>query len=106
MDFLPYMPSKMTYAPQPIDVSGIDLPASLDALSERLAENGHDIWAQQRIADGWEYGDVRNDARKTHPDLIPYNQLSESEKEYDRLTVTSALKATQSLGYEIRRREE
>jgi len=96
----------MTYAPRPIDATGLELPASLAALSERLAEHSHDIWAQHRIADGWEYGDVRNDVSKAHPDLIPYAELSEAEKDYDRRTVTSTLKAIMALGYEIRRKNE
>ncbi|MCA9122280.1 MAG: protein kinase [Planctomycetaceae bacterium] len=93
----------MTYTPQPIDVTQINLPDSLRALTEQLAENSHDIWAQQRIAENWEYGDVRNDTLKTHPDLVPYGGLAENEKEYDRRSVISTLKAMLALGYEIQK---
>lgn len=92
----------MTYTPQPIDLPS-KLPEDLESLSERLAANTHDIWAQQRIAEGWEYGDDRNDATRTHPDLVPYDDLLESEREYDRRIVTSILKAILAWGYEIQK---
>ncbi len=91
----------MTYEPRPIDTSGVDLPEHLVALTERLAENTHDVWAAQRIAEGWTYGPSRDDAAKKHPDLIPYAGLPESEKEYDRKTAMETLKAIVALGYRI-----
>jgi ryanodine receptor 2 len=66
-----------------------------------LAENTHDLWARQRIADGWVYGPSRNDARKEHPDLLPYGQLPEAEKTYDRNTALEALKVIVARGYKI-----
>ena len=91
----------MTYAPKPIDTQGIRLPEAIEVLVEKLAENTHDVWAQQRLADGWRYGAARNDAAKEHPCLVPYADLPESEKEYDRLTAGQALKAIIALGYRI-----
>lgn len=91
----------MTYKPTPIDTSAVSLPAELRTLTEELAENTHDIWAAQRIAEGWSYGPQRDDAKKLHPCLMPYDQLPESEKEYDRVTSLGALKAILSLGYRI-----
>jgi hypothetical protein len=46
----------MTYEPKPIDTSSVTLPADLLALTERLAENSHDHWAAQRLAEGWTLG--------------------------------------------------
>ncbi len=89
------------YEPQPIDVSAVQVPASLDTLIEKLAENTHDIWAQQRYKDGWKLGDVRNDTQKTHPCLVAYEQLPEAEKEYDRATVLGTIRAMLALGYKI-----
>lgn len=91
----------MAYRPQPIDTANITLPRSLLDLIERLAENAHDLWAGQRLADGWTYGPKRDDATKQHPSLVSYDQLPESEKEYDRLTAMETLKAILALGYTI-----
>jgi hypothetical protein len=91
----------MTYKPKPIDTSKIKLPDELITLTERLAEHNHDIWAAQRIKEGWTYGTARNDEKKEHPDLVPYDKLPESEKEYDRKTAMEALKAIISMGFKI-----
>jgi ryanodine receptor 2 len=91
----------MTYLPRPIPTAAIALPAPLLDLTERLAENTHEVWAKQRLADGWTYGPRRDDAAKVHPCLVPYADLPESEKDYDRATALETLKAIMSLGYRI-----
>ena len=92
----------MKYTPKPIDTSMIELPAGITELVERLAENTHNVWAAQRVADGWTYGSHRDDDQKTHPCLIPYDELPDSEKQYDRNTAMESLKAIIAFGYEIR----
>ena len=89
------------YTPSPVDTSGVEIPAGLSDLTEELAKNAHENWAQQRTRDGWRYGPRRDDIRKEHPGLVPYNQLTESEKEYDRVIVRGTLKAILALGYRI-----
>ncbi len=89
------------YEPSPIDTSQVQLPSQLEELVERLAEHAHDHWAQLRMADGWTYGPERDDVAKTHPDLVPYEQLPEGEKEYDRRTAMETLRAIVVLGYRI-----
>ncbi len=89
----------MTYTPRPIDTSAVILPPDLVELTEKLAENAHDHWAEQRLAQGWTYGPQRDDAAKKHPDLIPYAELPDPEKEYDRKTAMETLKAIIALGY-------
>lgn len=91
----------MSYQPQPIDTSSVTLPPSLHALTEKLAENAHDLWAAQRLKDGWTWGPKREDADKKHPCLIPYVDLPESEKQYDRAAALGTLKAILALGYQI-----
>lgn len=91
------------YTPKPIDTSHVKISHQLANLIEKLAENAHNIWAKNRIAEGWTVGSERNDAEKKHPDLIPYNKLSESEKEYDRNTVIETLKALVAFGYKIKK---
>ncbi|MDR1800661.1 MAG: Ryanodine receptor Ryr [Lachnospiraceae bacterium] len=90
------------YTPQPIDTTNIILTDDIIALGELLAKNTHEVWAANRIADGWTYGEKRDDALKHHPCLIPYEELPESEKEYDRATATETLKLILNLGYEIK----
>lgn len=89
------------YIPNPIDLSGIELPESLLALTDRIAENVHDVWAAGRIAQGWTYGTERNDTLKTNPCLVPYSALPDSEKAYDRNTALETLKLILALGYTI-----
>jgi len=89
------------YDPQPIDVSNFQLPNDIDDLIEAIAENSHDIWARQRMDDGWTYGEKRDDEHKKHPDLVPYSDLPKKEKEYDRITARGILKLIQRLGYKI-----
>ena len=90
-----------TYTPNPISTDDVELDEVLLELTEKLAENVHDMWALGRINDGWRYGEKRDDAAKTHPCLVPYSQLPDSEKEYDRNTAMSTLKLIVKLGYKI-----
>ena len=90
-----------TYTPRPIDTTHIELPAELLALAEKLAENVHDEYALARIADGWSYGPERNDVLKTNPTIVPYNDLPDSEKIYDRRTALSTLKLILAMGWKI-----
>jgi hypothetical protein len=89
------------YTPHPIDTSDIVLSSELLELTEKIAANVHDIWAVGRIADGWQYGEQRDDVRKLHPCLVPYEELLESEKEYDRNTALETLKVIRKLGFKI-----
>ncbi|MBV8714701.1 MAG: DUF4071 domain-containing protein [Chloroflexi bacterium] len=89
------------YTPEPLDTSGIELPKPLLELEERLAQNTHEVWAKHRMAEGWTLGPRRDDERKQHPCLVPYDQLPESEKAYDRVLAHNTLAAVVALGYHI-----
>jgi ryanodine receptor 2 len=89
--------------PEPINTDHVVLDDSVRELTELLARNAHDIWARQRLADGWRFGPRRDDAKKEHPCLVPYEDLPESEKEYDRKTSMETLKAIVALGYQIKK---
>lgn len=91
------------YTPSPADTSGVVLPEELEALVESLAENVHEVWAKSRMDQGWTYGPERNDALKQHPGLVPYADLPEAEKDYDRNTALGTLKLIVRLGYRIER---
>jgi hypothetical protein len=95
--------SRADYAPKPINTSRVKLGDDLLELSQLLARNNHEVWARQRLSDGWRYGPARDDERKEHPSLVPYEELSESEKLYDLNTVLETLKATVVMGYRIER---
>lgn len=96
----------MNYDPRPLDTSSIEIEPSLNALVEALAENVHDTWARGRMDQGWTYGPTRDDAAKKHPCLVPYAELPESEKEYDRNTAMSTLKLICKMGYNIIKEQE
>ena len=89
------------YEPKPIDTSDIVLPDELLALTEKIAENVHDVWAVGRISEGWAYGTEKDMAKKVTPSLVPYSELPESEKDYDRNTVLETVKLIVKLGYRI-----
>lgn len=93
------------YTPKPIDTSNVELPEELIALREQIAENVHEIWSAGRIKDGWTWGERRDDEKRTHPCLVPYGELSDEEKEYDRNTAMETLKLIVALGYRIEKPE-
>lgn len=92
---------ELQYYPCPINIDAIVLTKDLELLVEQIAKNVHEIWAETRISQGWRYGEQRDDEKKTHPCLVPYEELSEEEKEYDRNTAISTLKFIMKLGYKI-----
>ena len=91
------------YRPEPIDTSKVMIPEELNSLIEMIAENVHDVWARGRIAEGWAYGIEKDNAKKLNPDLVPYSDLPESEKDYDRNTAVETLKVIIKLGYTIKK---
>ena len=97
--------NKLDYIPEPMDLSLVDLPESLIQLSERIAENVHEVWAKARIDEGWTYGEKRDDIHKKHPCLAPYDELPEEEKEYDRNTAMNTIKMVKKLGFRIEKED-
>ena len=91
------------YKPKPVDTSDVLLDEELLKLTEEIAKNVHDVWAVGRINEGWVYGEVKDNTNKTTPCLVEYEELSESEKEYDRNTALETLKLIVKLGYEIKK---
>lgn len=94
-------PTEKRYIPSPTDLSGVELPESLNELTELIAENVHEVWAKSRMDQGWKYGEKRDDMEKSHPCLVPYDKLPEREKDYDRNTAMDTLKLVMKLGYDI-----
>lgn len=96
----------MTYEPNPRDLSEIQLPARLQDVVELIAADVHETWAQQRKLEGWRFGTVLDAGEKTHPRMVPYDQLPESERDVDRATVLKTIRMLLWLGYQIEKRGE
>lgn len=92
---------KTNYIPKPADTTDIQLPVELNDLVEAVAKNVHEVWAESRLSQGWTYGPERNDVLKHHPCLVPYEELPEVEKAYDRDTAIGTLKLICKLGFKI-----
>lgn len=95
----------MPYRPEPLDTSGIALSPAILELTEKLAKNAHEHWSAKRLAEGWTLG-PRDDAAKTNPCLVAYEELPESEKAYDRTLALETLKAITALGYRIEKADD
>jgi len=91
----------VAYMPHPIATADVELAVDILELTELPARNAHEVWAQQRMAEGWKYGPSRNDATREHPCLIPYDDLPESERDYDRKMALETLKVILALGYRM-----
>ena len=90
-----------TYMPKTIDLEYVELPENYEQLQELIAANAHDIWALERQSEGWTYGPKRDDSKLETPDMVPYDQLPESEKDYDRKMAADTLRMFVALGYKI-----
>lgn len=90
-----------TYIPNPLDTEHIVLPEALNELTEQMARNVHEVWAKGRIDEGWSYGEQRDDQQKKHPCLVAYEELPDTEREYDRNTAIETLKLILKLGFKI-----
>ena len=96
-----FPPDAKTYHPKLLDLKHVELPNGFDELREAIAENAHDRWALERQSEGWTYGPKRDDSKLETPDMVPYAQLPESEKQYDRVMAEDTLKLLTALGYKI-----
>jgi len=99
------MSKKKEYQPKPVDTSNIVLGEEILVLTETLARNTHDVWAQQKLAEGWKRGKVLSNEEKATPYLVPYEDLPEEIKQYDRNTALETLKLIVALGYRVIRAE-
>lgn len=97
------MGRKKTYKPQPIDTTEIVLDEEILALTETLARNTHDVWALRKLSEGWKPGKTLSNEQMTTPHLVPYEELSEEIKQYDRSTAVETIKLIIALGYEVRK---
>lgn len=99
-----FPPDAQTYHPKLIDLKHVDLPEGFNELRETIAENAHDMWAMERQSEGWTYGLKRDDSKLETPDMVPYGNLPESEKEYDRIMAEDTLRLLMALGYKVEKK--
>jgi len=103
-NYLVILSNQSNYDPHPLNLDDVQIEPELMELREAIAENAHEVWAKTRKDEGWTYGPKRDDAQKLHPDMLPYNLLPESEKEYDRLMAINTIKLVKKLGWEFKKR--
>uniref|UniRef100_A0A5F8GAP9 Ryanodine receptor 1 n=1 Tax=Monodelphis domestica TaxID=13616 RepID=A0A5F8GAP9_MONDO len=60
------------YKPAPLDLSHVKLTPAQTTLVDRLAENGHNVWARDRVGQGWSYSAVQDIPARRNPRLVPY----------------------------------
>lgn len=84
--------------PSPLNINRLVLP---EQLIEQVARNVHDQWALERQRQGWTWGEHRDDDKKEHPGIVPYDILTNDEKEIDRVTVRAVISALLAQGATI-----
>ncbi|XP_034937910.1 ryanodine receptor isoform X2 [Chelonus insularis] len=89
------------FVPKPVDTSMVNLPAYVEQIRDKLAENIHEMWAMNKIEAGWIYGEQRDDMRKIHPCIVQFEKLPAAEKRYDTQLAVQTLKTILALGYYI-----
>lgn len=104
-NYIVILSNQSNYEPHPLDLDDVEIEPELLELREAIAENAHEVWAKTRKDEGWSYGPVRDDILKKNPDMLPYNLLPESEKEYDRLMAMNTIKLVKKLGWELKKRK-
>ncbi|XP_073771088.1 ryanodine receptor 1 isoform X3 [Danio rerio] len=89
------------YKPAPLDLNHVKLTPNQNTLVERLAENGHNVWARDRVRQGWTYSIIQDIVNKRNPRLVPYILLDEKTKKTNRDTVCAAVRTLIGYGYNI-----
>ena len=103
--YIVILSNQTNYDPHPLNLDDVPIEPELLELREAIAENAHEVWAKTRKDQGWSYGPERDDTKKLHPDMLPYNLLPESEKEYDRLMAINTIKLVKKLGWDLKKRK-
>ncbi|XP_028834345.1 ryanodine receptor 3 isoform X8 [Denticeps clupeoides] len=89
------------YKPTPLELSDVKLTPSQELLVDKLAENAHNVWAKDRIKQGWTYGIQQDLKNKRNPRLVPYALLDERTKKSNRDSLREAIRTLIGYGYNI-----
>ena len=87
------------YKPAPLDLSAIELSPKMEELVDLLAENTHNLWAKERIGQGWTYGLNEDSERRRSPHLLPYVYVDEAIKVANRNTASETVRTLLVYGY-------
>ena len=60
------------------------LSAAIDRHIDRLAKAEHLAWMDERVANGWRYGEPRDDSNRVHPAIVDWNRLTPADQDKDR----------------------
>lgn len=90
-----------TFDPKCIDIFSVKIDAELEAAVDAIAFNAHEVWSIDRLQNGWIWAETRDNNQKHHPLLKPYEELSESDKSYDKDLAFGTLKAIVAIGGSI-----
>eukprot|EP00002_Diphylleia_rotans_P021370 TRINITY_DN4160_c0_g1_i4.p1 TRINITY_DN4160_c0_g1~~TRINITY_DN4160_c0_g1_i4.p1 ORF type:complete len:1093 (+),score=211.13 TRINITY_DN4160_c0_g1_i4:154-3432(+) len=90
------------YNPRIMNIAGINIDFIKD-LIDVIAEHVHDQWTLTKLNDGWKYDPVRDNGKKQHPMMVPYKDLTENEKSYDKNMAKQSIRLIVSLGYTIKK---
>lgn len=88
----------MSYEPDMRFAERAKLPEELQSVLELAAARVHDVWAAGKIEDGWQWGEKLDEERKHHPCLVPYEELTEHDREYDRRTAAATIQCLVEMG--------
>uniref|UniRef100_A0A673CUD6 Ryanodine receptor 2b (cardiac) n=1 Tax=Sphaeramia orbicularis TaxID=375764 RepID=A0A673CUD6_9TELE len=89
------------YRPAPLDLSHVLLSSALEEVVNLLAENDHNVWARERIKQGWTYGAQQDVKAKRSPHLVPYSLLDERSRRAGRAGVRDAVCTLLTYGYSL-----
>uniref|UniRef100_F6UA28 Ryanodine receptor 2 n=1 Tax=Ornithorhynchus anatinus TaxID=9258 RepID=F6UA28_ORNAN len=89
------------YKPAPMDLSFIKLTASQEAMVDKLAENAHNVWARDRIRQGWTYGIQQDVKNRRNPRLVPYALLDDRTKKSNKDSLREAVRTLLGYGYNL-----
>ncbi|XP_055904501.1 ryanodine receptor isoform X12 [Eupeodes corollae] len=87
------------YKPAPLDLSAVTLTPKLEELVDQLAENTHNLWAKERIQQGWTYGLNEDSENHRSPHLVPYSKVDEAIKKANRDTASETVRTLLVYGY-------
>lgn len=96
----PYMQAN-GYKPSPLDLNAVSLTPKLEELVDQLAENTHNLWAKERIQQGWTYGLNEDSENYRSPHLVPYSKVDEAIKKANRDTASETVRTLLVYGYQL-----